>query len=269
MPPVTDPLLTLQQLAGNRAVAQMVARGATPASFRSRTAVQRQGETPPATPAGGAPPAAGSAAPAPEGLIVEDDVTGLRPEQLTRSAFLAQARSAAAQGVSEGAGPLASRGETELQSTSARYSGQSAAQLEATVRREVAGAGGAASAADLINAIRTSSSVEARSRIATGLPDDAVESAKDIVNNAGQAVSAIAGMLFKGRDDTSPAARPDDVAEARAQLGAGGAVPGGLRSEVEHATGTDLSGVRLHQGDRRPPWPATWAPARSRSVPTS
>ena len=112
----------------------------------------------------------------------------------------------------------------------------------------MAGAGGAASAAELINAIRTSSSVEARSRIATGLPDNAVESAKDIVNNAGQAVSAIAGMLFKGRDDTSPAARPGDVAEARAQLGAGGAVPGGLRSEVEHATGTDLSGVRLHHG---------------------
>ena len=78
-PPATYPLLTLQQLAGIRAVAQLVARGATPGLFRTRSAVQRQGETPPATPAGGTPPAAGSAAPAPAGLIVEDDVTGLRP----------------------------------------------------------------------------------------------------------------------------------------------------------------------------------------------
>ena len=244
-PPVTDPLLTLQQLVGNRAVAQLVARGATPGSFRSPATVQRQGETPPA---GGAPPAAGTAAPAAAGLIVEDDVTGLRPEQLTRSAFLVQARSAATQGVSEGAGPLASRGEADLQSTAARYSGQSAAQLEAAVRREVAGAASATSARSLLDAIRESSANEARYRISTGVPDEVMGSARDILSNATSALAAVAGLQFKGRDDTSPSAAPDEVAEVRAQLGAGGAVPGGLRREVEQATGTDLSGVRLHQG---------------------
>ncbi len=230
-----DPLLTLQTTVGNRAVSRMVAQ---------RAGGEPAGATAP--PAAGQPGAATPAAAAPSGLIVEDDVTGLRPEQLTRSAFLAQARAAAGQGVREGAGPLASRAEAELASTAARYQGQSAAQLEATVRREIDGAAGASSAAGLIDAIRRSGANEARNRISDGLPDAMVPGARDLVANATQALSAVTGLLFKGRDG-SPTAGAGDVAEARAHLGAGDSVPGSLRSEVEQATGADLSGVRVHR----------------------
>jgi hypothetical protein len=230
-------MLDLQRLAGNQAVNQLLAPPPNVATL------QRQG-TPPG-PAAPAAPTNDTAAST--GLIVEDDVTDLRPVQMHRSDFVAQARAAATQGVAAGAGPLAGRGDPQLQTAFGRYQGQSAAGLQATIRAEVEGAAAATSAAAMIGAIRESSTTEARARIASGVSDEAVASAKDALENGARAVGSLAGLLFKGHPDRSPTATADDVAEARARLGAGEPAPPALRSEVEQATGADLSTARVHR----------------------
>ena len=237
-------MTALQRGAGNRAVGQLIHRV---------HALQREpppnAATPgsgPATPAAGA---TGAAVPATTtGLIVDDAVADLRPEQMHRADFLVQARTAALEGAHTGAGPLAASADTEVEGTAARYGAQPAAQMEATVRAEVVGAAGATKAAGLVNAIRDASNNEARGRLSTGVSDkaaDAVGAAVDAVSNA---ASAVANLLFKSRGDTTATSGPGDVARARSQLGRGDTVPGGLRAEVEQVTGQDLSDVRVHTG---------------------
>lgn len=222
----------LQRLAGNRAVAQLLAPAQT------ETSLQRQEPTPAPAP---------NSSPSPTAVIIEDDVADPRPEQLRRSDFVTQARTAATQGVAAGAGPLAGRGDPELRTTFSRYQGQSAAGLEATVRGEVEGAAAATTAAAMIGAIRDSSTIEARARIASGVSDEVAASAKDALENGTRAIGSLGGLLFKGQPDQRPTATADDVGEARARLGAGEPPPPGLRSEVEQATGADLSTARVHR----------------------
>jgi hypothetical protein len=56
-------------------------------------------------------------------------------------------------------------------------------------------------------------------------------------------LSSFGGMFFKARSGGVHAANP---AAVRGQLGRGQAMPGGLRSRMESAFGSDFSGVRLH-----------------------
>ncbi len=237
-------MTALQRGAGNRAVGQLIHRV---------HALQREPPPNAATPGSGpATPAAGKAGAAvpatTTGLIVDDAVADLRPEQMHRADFLVQARTAALEGAHTGAGPLAASADTEVEGTAARYGAQPAAQMEATVRAEVVGAAGATKAAGLVNAIRDASNNEARGRLSTGVSDkaaDAVGAAVDAVSNA---ASAVANLLFKSRGDTTATSGPGDVARARSQLGRGDTVPAGLRTEVEQVTGQDLSDVRVHTG---------------------
>ncbi len=103
----------VQRQAGNRA-AEHAARRARP--------VQRQ--APPA------PPAAAPADPAAAGIVVEETVADLRPEQMHRGEFVRQARVAAQEGAAAALGPLAEQSEAEVEATASRYAGQQAAQLK-------------------------------------------------------------------------------------------------------------------------------------------
>ena len=81
------------------------------------------------------PPAAGATAPAATtGLIVDDGVSDLRPEQLHRTDFVSQAGAAARQGAGSAAGPVADRVEPQVNDLVARCAGKAAAQLEARAR---------------------------------------------------------------------------------------------------------------------------------------
>ena len=225
------PILAMQRSAGNRAVSQALggARTTTP----SAAVVQRDAD--PAAPA--------------SGLIVEDDVTDLRPEQLRRTAFLAQANSAATDATNAALGPLADRGAAELQGTAARYSGQSAAVLESSVRAEVAGASAAGSAPALIEAIRQAASEEATSRVSAGVPDAAADVVDSVAGAASQVASTITDLFFKPLDGASPTGGAGEIGRARSLIGAGEPAPSGLRSEVERVTGADLGDVRVHRGE--------------------
>jgi hypothetical protein len=228
-------MAAVQRQAGNRA-AQHVARRAQP--------VQRQPAPAPA-PAAGADPASA-------GLIVEDSVTDLRPEQMRRGEFVRHAQAAAQEGTRAGLGPLAAQGEAELRATTARYAGQPAAQLEATARAEVAGAAAATSAAALVSSIREAANNEAKGRLAAGVSDTAARAVNAALDAASRAGSAITSLIFKPKAGSSPTSGPGEVGAAKATLGRGDAVPDRLRAEVEGVTGQDLSDVRLHTSGPAP-----------------
>jgi hypothetical protein len=211
----------------------------------------------PDPPAGGAAPAPAGDAPkaGAAGLIVEDDVADLRPEQMRRGDFMNQARGAAIQGARAGAGPAADRAEGQTADALAPYGGLGAAELERRVRAEVSGAAGVATAAEMVAAVRSASENEARAKLSEGVSDSAASLANDAMSGVSNAVGTVAsavsstlGMLLKARSGASPDAGPGDVESARARLGRGEPVPGEVRSEVERVTGADLSGVRLHRG---------------------
>lgn len=217
----------LQASVGNRATARLLQRSG---------AVRRAGDP--------APPAATT------GLIVDDGVTDLRPEQLHRTDFVSQAQAAARQGAGSAAGPIADRVEPQVNEMVARYAGQSAAQLEATVRAEVAGAAAAATAPAMITAIRETSGNEARSQLAQGVSDEATKTVDAVTGSIASVASSIGSLLFKKQNGVAPSGSgANEVGQARAQLGRGDVVPSELRGEVERITGTNLSAVRVHMGD--------------------
>jgi hypothetical protein len=178
--------------------------------------------------------------------VVDETVADLRPEQMHRGEFVRQARVAAQEGAAAALGPLAEQSGAEVEATATRYAGQPAAQLEAAVRGEVAGAAGAVNATGMLHAIREAANNEARGRLAAGVTDTAVKTIGSALDAASRFGSAVTSLIFKSRTETSPATGPGEAAAAQARLGRGDAVPASLRAEVEGVTGQDLSDVRLH-----------------------
>jgi uncharacterized protein DUF4157 len=121
--------------------------------------------------------------------------------------------------------------------------------LENTIRQRVPGAAGVAAASAFIPLICE----QVRQAIATRLPQEASPSSVagtvmgavgTVAQGVGDVVASVGDILFKVREGGRR--RADDPRAIRAQLGAGHALDGRLRSGMGAAFNHDFSGVRVH-----------------------
>lgn len=178
------------------------------------------------------------------GLIVEDDVADPGPTQLRKSDFLAAVRTAvdatvaAALGDQDGAGTAA-----EIDGWFARYAGQSAEQLEGSIREQVPGAGAVPTAHLYVPLIT------ARVAAALAAGDAGADENADATGTGTEpSIGDLGGMLFKTRPGGPPATA--DARTARARLGQGQALDAPVRSAMSEVFGQDFSHVRVHAGGR-------------------
>lgn len=224
VPPGLNPneLAALQASSGNAAVSQFVR-------------VQRQD---PPTP---------SAA----GLLVEDSAPA-EPDQLAKSVFLAELRTAVTAAAND---TLAPYGRTAadcpfIERAFARYASQRADQIEGTLRRYAPEAANAATARAYLPAVTAQVRSGVRRWAAAGgpsaggpAPADPTETLTAIGGLAGGLIAAAGRLLLRVR----PGGRRDaDPAAIKAGLGAGRPLEAGARDRMEGAFGADFGAVRVH-----------------------
>jgi Domain of unknown function (DUF4157) len=221
-------LLRLQQTRGNQYVARLLA--------------QRQGD-PTTNPAPAPSPATATpAAPEPStapgpGVIVDDGAPSVLPGQMTKSAFLAQVRTAVDSTVEQSlaGSPWAALArpkiDEQIDQQFTVYGNQDGPSLERSIRQHVPTAVAATTAQGMIDSITE----QLRQTIVAHLPGS---------DGATGAVSNAAGILFQAREGGAPAV--DDPQAIQSQLTAGQGLDGGVRTGMEAAFGQSFSDVRVH-----------------------
>ncbi len=189
-----------------------------------------------------------------QGLIVEDNAETVQPEQMKKSAFLAQVRSAVNNTVAEVAAgtPTSAAAAPQIESAFAQYSGQSARQLEGNIRRQVPGAAGVTTAAGFIPAIVSlarrslqESMPSSLTGAASAIGSAVSGAASAVAEGVGSALSSIGGLFRKARNDGARATDHDPEA-IQSQLGAGHLLDAGVRSRMESAYGQSFGAVEVH-----------------------
>ncbi|HEX6924293.1 MAG TPA: DUF4157 domain-containing protein [Longimicrobiaceae bacterium] len=212
------------------------------------------GPSPVAEPAPGPEAAQEPAGPTAGGpLIAEDNATDLQPGQLRKSEFLDQLQSAVC---AEADAALAAAGRSTagcpyLAGWFDYYRGQSAAHVEAALRRYAPETRSARSAAEYVPLVvaRVRSGVErwVQTGEITGVPDDlpmAMPGMGGLAAGMGAVASAVGGLMFKAADGGVRAA--DDPAAVQQALGPGRPLESGVRMRMERAFGQSFAGVRTH-----------------------
>ncbi|MEA2511996.1 MAG: hypothetical protein QOJ59_1483, partial [Thermomicrobiales bacterium] len=173
------------------------------------------------------------------GLIVEDGTPEPKPEQLTKSAFISQTRSAVDSTIAGSVAGGEAQGKVETIAGSA--ASRDAASLERSIRAEVPAAQGATSAAGYIPPI-TAKVREAVLAQASGAVGGALQSGVGALRSV---VGGVANILFKGRDGGARGGA--DPQAVQAQLRGGEPLDGRLRGGMEAAFGQSFSQVRIHR----------------------
>ncbi|MGW4059386.1 eCIS core domain-containing protein [Amycolatopsis sp. NPDC004747] len=172
------------------------------------------------------------------GLIVPDSAAGLEPGQMRRGPFLAALRGAAEEALA-GADPVT---QADARAHFAEVFGgietQDCPGLERSLRENLPGA----QITDAHSYV-TSAAAAVRDRVG-GSPAPAPGG---LIGRLVSAVGSLASALFKARDG---AAGDRDVRVVRGRLGAGQALDGGVRSDLESAYGRDFGGARVHTDAR-------------------
>lgn len=172
------------------------------------------------------------------GLIVPDSAADLEPGQMRRGPFLAALRSAV-EGALAGADPVT---EVDAQAHFAEVFGgienQDCPGLERSLRENLP-------AAEITDAqsYLTAATAAVRERVG----GSAAPAPGGLIGRLVSAVGGLASALFKARDG---AASDRDVRVVRGQLGAGQALDGGVRTDLESAYGRGFDGARVHTDAR-------------------
>ena len=262
-----DPLLELQQSAGNQAMLRLLGTGTvqTKPNGSHGLMVQR---------------AARDGAPAPDtagketkpALIVEDDAREVKPGQMRKTDFLSLLRTAVCATAEEAlAGTMwSAMGCPYIERWLDHYSKQSSEHLERALRKYAAPeAVSARSAQDYIPLVSQRLRRGIQEWKTTGevsdLPEEFAQGGmpgatvsglmgtvlsgvgsaiSGLVSGAGKALSSVGSMLFK--EKTGGAADSDDPQAIREELGDGHALEGGVKHRMQSALGADFSGVRVH-----------------------
>jgi hypothetical protein len=231
------------------------------------------GASEPAASAGSGEPANGAAAQsgggagttspsgsAGSGLIVEDNAPDVSQGQMKKSDFLGKLKppvSEAAQAALQGSA-WQSAGSVAIEPYFQHYAGQSAQQLETSIKSSVPGAAKVADAGSYIPLVAAQVARAVGAWAKTGAVPPGVPSSlpgvagtigsavSRIAQGAKNAISSIGGMLFKAKEGGARAG--DDPRLIQAKLGGGEPLEGSLLGRMSSAFGYDFSGVRVHQG---------------------
>ena len=195
-------------------------------------------------------------------LIVEDTAEPT-PSQMKKSQFLAELHTAISNAATESLAGTQweSQAGPRITQTFAQYGAQSSRQIEHSIRRYAPETASLATARELIPAITTRFRRTVTIAMATGqvpgmsaaagvagMIGSAVSglanTATTTVSTIGNAIAGIGNIFLKERD--SGASGSNDPDTVRAQLGAGQALEGGVRSRMESAFGESFGGVSIH-----------------------
>jgi|GEM_PF-2089789 len=281
-----DPLLDLQQAAGNQAMLRLLAgggirrkpKGSEPAAAPEQQAdliathltrnlpgpmIQRAARegTPDTQPA--TQPETEPAAKAPT-LIVDDDAKDLSAGQMRKTEFLSQLRNAASSAAEQAlSGTMWSAlGCPYINRWLDHYSEQSSAHLERALRKYVPESAGIRSAQDYLPLVTQKLKRGIEQWRATGetpdVPEDLAGASPEmpgmtasglvggLLSAAGSAIAGVGRMLFKGKEGHEPGGNADDPQTVRTELGSGQPLEGGIKQRMQSAFGADFSGVRVH-----------------------
>ena len=276
----------LQQSAGNQALLGLLVaseRKAETVQFkRTGLMVQRAARDEAATGQAGlqSEPASKAITAAPS-LIVEDDAADVKPEQMRKSEFIAQLRSAVCSTAEQAlAGTMwSAMGCPYIERWLDHYSNQPSAYLERALRKYAPETANARSARDYIPLVtqrvrrgieewRSTGEVKdlPQEFAAGGMPGATVSglvggllsgvgsAISGLVSGAGHAIggaiSSIGSMLFKHREGSSGDGAEQDPAAIQAQLGSGQALDSAVQRRMQSAFGVDFAGVRVHTDAR-------------------
>jgi hypothetical protein len=266
--PELDPLLDLQQSAGNQAMLRLLGTGTVQTKPNGSHGLMVQRAARDGAPA---PDAAGKETkPA---LIVEDDAREVKPGQMRKTDFLSLLRTSVCATAEEAlAGTMwSAMGCPYIERWLDHYSKQSSTHLERALRKYAAPeAASARSAQDYIPLVSQRLRRGIQEWKTTGevsdLPEEFAQGGmpgatvsglmgsllsgvgsaiSGVVSGAGKALSSVGSMLFK-RDSGATANDPDDPQAIREELGDGHALDGGVKHRMQSALGADFSGVRVH-----------------------
>ena len=270
-----DPLLELQQSAGNQAMLRLLGTSAVqtkPVNGSHGLMVQRAARDGAETMPG---PATGDKEPttAKPALIVEDDAREVKAGQMRKTDFLSQLRTTVCATAEEAlAGTMwSAMGCPYIERWLDHYSKQSSEHLERAVRKYAApDAASARSAQDYIPLVSQRLRRGIQEWKTTGevsdLPEEFAQGGmpgatvsglmgtllsgvgsaiSGLVSGAGKAISSVGSMLFK-RDTGAATNDADDPQAIRDELGDGHALEGGVKHRMQSAFGADFSGVRVH-----------------------
>ena len=281
-----DPLLDLQQAAGNQAMLRLLASGGIrrkpkvsepadeseqqadliathlttnlPGLSIQRAAREGTQDTQPAT-----QPETAPAAKAPT-LIVDDDAKDLSTGQMRKTEFISQLRNAACSAAEQAlSGTMWSAlGCPYINRWLDHYSEQSSAHLERALRKYVPESAGIRSAQDYLPLVTQKLRRGIEQWRATGetpdVPEDLAGASPEmpgitasglvggLLSAAGSAIAGVGRMLFKGKEGHEPGGDAGDPQTVRAELGSGQPLEGGIRQRMQSAFGADFSGVRVH-----------------------
>ena len=242
----------MQRTQGNRSVARLL--------------LQRKADDPSPASAPSPSPAPGASPAAPSGLIVEDSATDLQPGQMRKSEFLAQARTAVNATVDQAlagsswAAVARPQIDSEVEKWHGNLRGQDGPAIERSLRQQVPGAVGAASATALIQPLCD----HVRTTIQTRLPKSdgltgamgtaasavtsLVQGASRVVSSAaqgiGNAISSVGNLLFKTRG--AGERKTQDPQAIQAQLGSGHGLDARVQAGMETAFGRGFGHVQVH-----------------------
>ena len=265
-----DPLLELQQSAGNQALVRLLSGGAV-----LQKKVKEGGAETSAGQEASVKPGAASAS-----LIVEDEAQELKPGQMRKSDFLAQLRPAVCTAADEALkGTMwSAMGCPHIERWLDHYRKQPSAYLERALRKYTPETASARSAAEYIPLVtkrvrrgieewRSTGEVKdlppefaaggMPGATAGGLLGSLVGGALSAIGGAissavsgvGKALSSVGSMLFK-RHEGAEAEPAEDPAAIREQLGGGHALDGATKRRMQSAFGVDFAGVRVHTDTR-------------------
>ncbi len=181
---------------------------------------------------------AGDAGGADGGLIVPDSAAGLEPGQMRRGPFLAALRGAVEAALG-GADPVtAADARAHFAEVFGGIESQDCPGLERSLRENLPGV-----AITDAQSYVTAAATAVRDRVG----GSAAPAPGGLVGRLVSAVGNLAGALFKARDGV---AGDRDVRVVRGRLGAGQALDGGVRADLESAYGRDFGGARVHTDAR-------------------
>ena len=270
-----DPLLDLQQSAGNQAMLRLFGGGTiqTKPNGSHGLMVQRAArDGAESMPAPNAPDK--ETTPAKAALIVEDEATEVKTGQMRKTEFLSLLRTSVCATAEEAlAGTMwSAMGCPYIERWLDHYSKQSSTHLERALRKYAAPeAASARSAQDYIplvsQRLRRGIQEWKTTGEVTDLPEEFAEGGmpgatvsglvgsllsgvgsaiSGLVSGAGKALSSVGSMLFKDKESGGGARDADDPQAIRDELGDGHALDAGVKHRMQSALGADFSGVRVH-----------------------
>ncbi|HET6708161.1 DUF4157 domain-containing protein [Amycolatopsis sp.] len=172
------------------------------------------------------------------GLIVPDSAADPKPGQMRRGPFLAALRGAVEAALA-GADPVtAADAQAHFAEVFGGVESQDCTGLERSLRENLPGV-----AITDAQSYVTAAATAVRDRVG----GSAAPAPGGLVGRLVSAVGNLASALFKARDGV---AGDRDVRVVRGRLGAGQALDGGVRTDLESAYGQDFGGTRVHTGAR-------------------